>query len=379
MKGAGWRAIPAMIDFLVRLTVLLAREARRYDVVVVSSMKIIPLVAVPLCRSLGKACIIRLESPFELVEPIAAESLGAMGSLGGTTGPLARGMGSLVGAALARALGALQRVILRRADCIIAISRDLEGRLRDLGCSAARMRRIPNATDLSRFVPVTAAEKAALRARLKLPSDSTLMLYAGRLSRAKGVLMLIEGWTQLAAAHPDLHLAIVGSGKGSWDDCEAELGARVRALGLASRVSLVGESDRVHEYMQAADVYVCPSDYEGFSLSIGEALACALPSVVTSVGAAPEIIEHGVSGFLFPPKDLRAMVAALELCLAQRASWPQISRRARESAEQFDLDRVLEQYAALCRELSRGRARAAHPAASRARLRGSSSDTRARH
>ncbi len=380
LKGAGWRALPAMIVFLMRLSALLVREACRYDVIVVSSMKIIPLAAVPLGRWLNKACVIRLESPFELIEPIAAESLGAMGSRAG--GPAYRtlgALGALVGAGLARVLGALQRAILRRADCIVAISRDLESSLQQMCCPSARILRIPNATDLRRFLPVTEEEKVALRARLHLPSSCTLVLYAGRLSRAKGVLMLIEGWAELAAAHPDLHLAIVGSGKGSWDDCEAELAGRVRVLALGARVSLVGESDRVHEYMQASDIYVCPSDYEGFSLSIGEALACGLPAVVTSVGAAPEIIEHGLSGFLFPPKDLRAMIAALELCLAQRARWPQISRRARESAEPFDLDRVVDRYAALARELARAPGRAARPAASRARLRGSSSDTRARH
>ncbi len=364
MKGVGWRAVPAMLGYLARLSALLGKEARRYDIVVVSSMKVIPLAAVPACRLLGKVCVVRLESPFELVEPITAESRGAMGLAAGRW--------------VSRVLGALQRAVLTRAHCIVAISCDLESRLRRARCSAARIVRIPNATDLSRFKPATREEKGDLRRRLGIPADRTIVLYAGRLSRAKGVLMLIEGWRELSGRFPDLHLLLVGGGKGSWDDCEEEARRLVHAHRLTERVSFAGQSDRVHEYMQCADVYVCPSDYEGFSLAIAEALACALPVVVTAVGAAPEIIEPGVSGFLFPPKDRQAMVEALAACLGERARWPEISRRARESAEPFDLARVADRYAALCRELALARAAAAPPAAPRGRLQGSSSGTRAR-
>ena len=340
LKGIGWRALPALIVYLARLAGLLLRRARRYDVIIVSCMKIIPLVAVPVSRALGKACIVRLESPFELIEPIAAESLGIM---------------SRVGRVLSSLLGAVQRSLLSRADCIIAISAEVEARLKRTACPPERILRIPNPIDVERFKPIERDRRDTLRDALGLPRERTVVLYAGRLSRAKGVLMLVASWRELLGRHPDALLVMAGSGHGSWDDCEEELKGLVRAQGLAADVRLVGATDRVHEYMQASDVYVCPSEYEGFSLAIGEALACGLPAVVSAVGAAPEIIAEGVSGFLFPPKDPAAMLAALNACLAVPERWAEIGRQARESVAPFALVRVAARYVVLCRELTRSR------------------------
>lgn len=343
LKGAGWRALPLMVLYLARLAVLLASEARRYDIIVVSSMKIMPLIVVPLCRLLGKRCVVRIESPFELVEPIAAESLTSMG------GALSR--------PLSRLLGAVQRGALARADCTVAISRDIEARLAAARCPSGRIVRIPNPIDLDRFRPATQAERTALRGELGLPPDRTLVLYAGRLSRAKGVLMLIEGWREIVGRHPQAYLVMAGSGKSSWDDCEEELRRRTRESGLDAHVRFVGETTRVEDYMRAADLYVLPSDYEGFSLSIGEALGCGLPAVVTSVGAAPELIESGVNGFLFPPKDPDAMRDALSSALERRGDWPQMQKAARQTAERFGLQHVTAQYVALFRALAGSRRR----------------------
>jgi len=320
---------------------LLVSEARRYDIVVVSSMKIMPLIAVPSCRLLRKRCVVRIESPFELVEPIAAESLSSMGGI--------------VSRPLSRLLGAMQRLALTRADCVIAISRDIEERLTNIDCPPERVLRIPNPIDLERFRPAGKEDRCALRTQLALPAERTIVLYAGRLSRAKGVLLLIDAWRELVARHPELYLVIVGKGKGSWDDCEDELRRQVRAAALEESVRFVGETDRVEHHMQAADLYVLPSEYEGFSLSIGEALACGLPPVVTAVGAAPELIQHGVNGFLFPPKDRGALIEALDAALAERPRWPDMGALARETAERFGLQHVVSQYLALLRALAAGR------------------------
>ncbi|MGH8218214.1 MAG: glycosyltransferase family 4 protein [Steroidobacteraceae bacterium] len=341
LKGAGWRALPALAFYLARLTFLLTSEARRYDIIVVSSMKIMPLVAVPICRLLRKRCIVRLESPFELVQPIAAESLSSMGSL--------------VSRPLSRLLGVMQRYVLARADCVIAISHDIEARLREVSCPPERILRLPNPIDLERFRPIGEDERRAMRERLGLPLARTLVLYVGRLSRAKGVLLLIEAWRELIDRHPNLYLVFAGSGKGSWDSCEDELKQQARAGGLDASVRFVGETDRVEHYMQAADLYVLPSEYEGFSLSIGEALGCALPAVVTSVGAAPELIRDGVNGYLFAPKDRRALIEAVSTALEQRDRWPQLRRLARETAERFGLQQIVCQYLALFRTLARAR------------------------
>ena len=188
LKGAGWKAFPLMLLYLARLTILLLANASRYDIVVASGMKIIPLAAVPVCRLLGKKCIVRLESPFEMVEPISSEALGAMGGVGARWMP--------------RLLRPLQRAALRRANRVIAISQDIEDRVLASGVPRECVIRLSNAVDMNKYRPVSAEERIALRSQLQLPRDQTLVLYVGRLSRAKGVLLLIEAWSEVVARHP---------------------------------------------------------------------------------------------------------------------------------------------------------------------------------
>jgi glycosyltransferase involved in cell wall biosynthesis len=337
MKGVGWPAVPAMFAYLLRLTTLLIACQRRYDLVIVSGMKTIPLAAVPVCRLLRKKSVIRIESPFEIAEPISAESLASMGSS--------------VGRWLSRLLRAAQQAVLARADRVVAISAEIALRLRGLGYPEVRIARIPNAIDLTRFAPLRAGERQQLRSQLGFPENRTILLYVGRLSRAKGVMMLVQVLPQLLALHPELHLVLVGSGQESWDNCESELIGHIRSHRLEAHVALPGHSDRVHEYLQAADLFVSPSDYEGFGLTTVEALACALPVITTAVGVAAEIVRHNSNGFLCPPRDPRALQAAIELAVRERQRWPEIGRLARESIAIFDLPRIIDQYLAVCVEL----------------------------
>jgi len=338
MKGAGWRAFPMMFGFISRLAIVLISEVRNYDIVVVSGMKTIPISAVPICRLLGKKCVVRVESPFEMVEPISAESLNTMHGF--------------IGRFLSRILMAMQRTMLRQANCVVAISQDIADRLMRFERPPAHIARIGNAVELSKFKPVPMHERERLRNRLAFPPGRTIVLYVGRLSRAKGVMMLIQAWRELITAYPNAYLVMVGSGRGSWDDCEADIVEYVRNHDLSSHVALVGHSNSVHEYLQASDLFVSPSDYEGFSLTLLEALGCAIPVVTTSVGAAPEIIRDGLNGFLCLPKNKEALSAALELALGQQDRWASIGRLARESVQAFDVPEVVKQYVVLLRQLN---------------------------
>ena len=160
--------------------------------------------------------------------------------------------------------------------------------------------------------------------------------------------MLIEAWPELVDRYPELYLVIVGSGKLSFDDCEASIREFVQARQLSGSVKFAGESDRVYEYLQAADLFIFPTEYEGFSLALVEALACAMPVVVTAVGAAPDLIRHGQNGFLFPPKDPPAMLSVLQSAVEQKQRWAEIGAAARDSVAPFDLKLVADRYSELC-------------------------------
>jgi glycosyltransferase involved in cell wall biosynthesis len=220
------------------------------------------------------------------------------------------------------------------------------------GVQPPRIHDIPNAVDLQKFRPVGAEDKARLIQKLQLPADRTLAVFAGRLSRAKGLPMLIEAWPEIIARHPRLCLLVVGSGHISFDNCEAYVKEFTRKHQLADSVKFLGEHANINEYLQAADFFLFPTEYEGFSLALVEAMGCALPVVVTAVGAAPDLIRNGENGFLFAPKNPEAMTTAIDAALGARSRWPQIAAEARTSVGRFDLATVADQYLALCGSLT---------------------------
>jgi glycosyltransferase involved in cell wall biosynthesis len=338
LKGKGFGAVLPVLGFMARLVWILIKDAPRYDVVVVSGAKIMPLVVIPLCTLLRKKCVLRVESYFELHETISTESM--------------RTMGSHRGRFLFSLLESARNVALRKAHAVIAISAQINEELLKRRIAPGRIVPIPNGVSLRKFRPVTAAERSALRARLSLPDNGRpIVLYAGRMARAKGVPLLIEAWPTLFANHPELYLVLVGSGNRSFDDCEVQVKERVRQLGLERDVAFFPETQAVVEYLQAADLWVFPTEYEGFSLALAEAMGCGLTVLATSVGAAPQLIQPGRNGFLFPPLSTQALIDVFEEALKARDRWPAIGAAAREAVSQYDLDLIATRYAELCRSL----------------------------
>jgi glycosyltransferase involved in cell wall biosynthesis len=305
VKGVGFRAIPRLGLLLFKMAWRLIRDRRRYDIVLVSGFNFMPLAPVVAGILTGRPCVVRPESPLEVGEPVGPDSRAKM-SLSATSPAI-------------RAATALRRWAAARVARYIAISSEIRAGLERFGIEAGRIASIPNGISLERFAPVTAVRKTQLRELLRLPVNGLLLIYTGRLALSKGVMMLIDIWRELAPRHPEAHLLIVGTGQGCFDDCEPELRNFIAAHALVSRVTLTGAVSNVHEYLQASDLFVFPSDYEGFSLSILEAMTAALPMVCTRVGVAAEL-ERTVSGrfaLLVPPQDRAGFHDALQQLLAQ--------------------------------------------------------------
>ena len=145
---------------------------------------------------------------------------------------------------------------------------------------------------------------------------------------------------------------MVGSGLGSPGDCESDVRDFIAAHQLHETVSLPGKVDNVHEYLQAADVFVFPSEYESFGISIIEGLSCALPIVTTKVGVANDHIEDRVNGVLTSPKNPRELEEALEWVLDNRQYWPALGQNGRKGVvEKYALPAVSEKYHRMLVEL----------------------------
>ena len=340
MKGKGWRALAPILFFLTRVLYLLVRNIYKYDIIVVFGVKILPIPALLMSFLFRKKCVIRAESPMDLCEDISVESLRKMN--------LSRFSGLL------RLVRSLRTGMIKRADRFVAISPEIRRELLKQGWNSGKIRSIPNSIDTEVFCPVSRAERLQIRERLSLPASKSIFVFTGRLAESKGVLLLMQAWNELLVNYNDLHLVLIGSGSRevSFDSCEDRLLAHLQQHHLESSVTLTGHVDNVHEYLQASDVFVFPSEYEGFGLAIIEALACALPSVITRVGVATEQIQEFVNGVLVDPKDREGLCNAMEWLLDHRDLWKQIGMNARNGiADKYSVRVVAQKYLELFKEL----------------------------
>jgi glycosyltransferase involved in cell wall biosynthesis len=244
--------------------------------------------------------------------------------------------------------------VLRRADSIIAISPEISEHLIALGIDPLKIQSIPNGIDTQKFCPVSLDAQIRIRQKLALPADKIIVTYTGRLAISKGLPILIEIWPTLQEKYSDIHLVLVGSDAATHDSCLSDILQQMQHHQLEHSVTLIGDVDNVHEYLQASDLYVFPSEYEGFGLSMVEALACGLPAVVTDVGIAGALIQSGVNGLLVPPKKDSELQMALIWLLAHQECWPTMGAKARAAVvARYGLSVCLREHYELILALSR--------------------------
>lgn len=195
----------------------------------------------------------------------------------------------------------------------------------------------------------SAAERAMLRARLGLPADRVVVLFAGQIIERKGVADLIYAWSHMdLASQKRGKLVLIGDdlqGRGAYRSKVEELAKEVDAA-----VEFRGFQHNVPEWLSAADIAVVPSHVEPLGNATLEAMAHALPVVGTKVGGIPEMVVHEETGLLVPPHastQLSDAIARLIRDADLRAAFGQLGRARCE--ELFSLKRhieaVLAQYA----------------------------------
>jgi glycosyltransferase involved in cell wall biosynthesis len=207
-----------------------------------------------------------------------------------------------------------ERLGARWTTVVLCVSED-ERRLGLASGVRAEYRVIVNGADLERWPAPAEGERGAARAALGLPADVPLCVLSARLHRQKGQHRLLDAWPHVRARVPEALCVLVGDGPDRAD---------LEARGVEG-VRLVGHQGEVRPWLVAADVVAAPSLWEGMSLSVLEALACARPVVATDVPGMAEVVD-GEVGALVASGDAAALGAAL----AERLADP--DRAAREGA-----------------------------------------------
>jgi len=230
-------------------------------------------------------------------------------------------------------------------DRYIAVSQDLEQWLLDsIGTRPERLSQIYNGVDQSSFKPLS-GDRADILPPGFLPSAFAIVLgTVGRLVEVKDQAMILKAVDVLLRDEPALgaKLRVVLVGDGPLREQLLQLAGE---LNLKDIVWMAGDRDDVPELLQAMDIFLLPSLAEGISNTVLEAMSTGLPVVATDTGGTPELIEHGVNGYLVPVGDFEA----LALSIRSMTDSPDVLARMGEQAlasihERFDWDRTVEQY-----------------------------------
>jgi glycosyltransferase involved in cell wall biosynthesis len=199
---------------------------------------------------------------------------------------------------------------LRRADLVVAVSRDLADNVARFGVPDHRIRVVYDGVETSAFRP---GSKAAARAAVGMSDDAPNVLFVGSLVPVKGLDFLLPACARLAAAGRRFRLHLVGSGP-----LRATLERQARGAGLADRVVFHGSRPHADlpDWFRAADLFVLPSRSEGVPCVLLEAMACGTAFVASRVGGIPEVAAHG-AGALVAPGDVGGLAEAIDRQLAR--------------------------------------------------------------
>lgn len=174
-------------------------------------------------------------------------------------------------------------------------------------------------------------------------------VFVGRIVVDKGINELVEAMTRIHKINDAVRLVLIGDNDGGVDPVKPET---IRAIQESSFIEAVGRQSDVRPYLAAADCFVLPSYREGFPNSVIEAGAMGLPSIVSDINGANEIIISGQNGLVVPSKDVDALYKAMIKMIEDKDSRLFMASNARKMvADRYELNYVQKCYIDFYREI----------------------------
>ncbi|TDI77537.1 MAG: N-acetyl-alpha-D-glucosaminyl L-malate synthase BshA [Bacteroidetes bacterium] len=188
---------------------------------------------------------------------------------------------------------------INQSDGVTAVSEYLKKETLNSCLIKADIRAIPNFIDTDQYSPLNKDHfKLAL-----CPNGEKLLVHVSNFRPVKRVADVIQMFARLKDDGYAVKMLLVGDGP---DRMATEHLAR--ELNVMDDIRFLGKQEPVGEILSVADIFVLPSGSETFGLAALEAMSCAVPVIATDVGGLPELIQDGITGFLFPLGDVDALV-----------------------------------------------------------------------
>jgi len=231
----------------------------------------------------------------------------------------------------------ITRFGIEQSDGVTSISNYLREKTIEAFSIQRHIEVIPNFVNCDVYTPrIEGVEEAR---RTYAPDGDKLLVHLSNFRAVKRATDVVEVFARVASKVP-AHLLMVGDGP---DRSSAERLAFDK--GIRDRVHFLGKQDSVSDILPLADLMIMPSEMESFGLAALEAMACRVPTIATTVGGVPELIEDGVNGRLFPVGDVDGMAAAAIELLTDEARLEQMRDAARKTAQKhFCASQIIPHY-----------------------------------
>jgi len=234
---------------------------------------------------------------------------------------------------------AITRFSILQSDGLSAVSQYLKDEtVRSFSVPPDRIDVIPNFVDTE----VWRRDREPCHRSKLAPKGQKIVTHVSNFRPVKRVLDVVEVFAKIRKRVP-ARLILVGDGPE-----RPRALKRAADLGLNDDVLFLGRHGSVEELLACTDLFLLPSQSESFGLAALEAMACGAPVVASNAGGLPDVIEDGVSGFLFPVGEIDAMAEAGMRILSDDAMRKAMSAAGRKIAvDRFSKDAIVPRYEAL--------------------------------
>jgi glycosyltransferase involved in cell wall biosynthesis len=217
------------------------------------------------------------------------------------------------------------RILARYTDRIIAVSQGVRDfTVKQEGIAEGKFIVLHNMVDPKDLVPTDSRNR--VREKLGLTDEHVAIGVVASLNVKKGHKYLLAAVSQLVKSHPNIQLLVVGDGP-----LKEEILALIGELNLRDSVSLLGMRRDIPDLLNAMDIFVLPSLWEGFGIALLEAMVMELPVVATHVGGVGEVITDE-TGVLVPPGNPQALADALHYLMEHPGQAREMGKKGKERA-----------------------------------------------
>ncbi len=218
-------------------------------------------------------------------------------------------------------------ILMGLGDRVIAVSRVVMASMIKRGIPEKRMRVVLNGTIGSARFPMPAPDAENLQ--------HPAILFVGGLHNRKGVVELIQGFSQVSKQFDKAHLYLVGEGPN-----KQEYMAQVADLNIAAQVHFIGSVTDPRSYLKAADIFVLASHSDPAPLVISEAREAGCAIIASNVDGIPQLLDNGEAGILVPPKQPDKIADALILLLSDPQKLALYRAKSLKNNENLSVARV---------------------------------------